>query len=277
MSWQILKTINRHERDQHIHFDEPTHVYTVKGTYQGYISVTKLIHHFFPEFNATEVIKKMRASPKFELGEYAGMTDRQIQAKWRSGSAQGTQLHLAIEQFLNGADQLIDPTIIATIEWSYFLKFWEKYRDQIAPYRLEWTVWVEELKLAGSIDGVFQRKSDGAFLLYDWKRSKDIKMENAYQSGFGPLAHLPDTNYWHYTIQLNIYRWILENYYGLRIAEMYLVILHPNFKSFRRIAVNRLEEEIEEIMDWRRKGMGAVATSVVNSVIDPTEGCGIRL
>ena len=272
MSWQTLKTINRHERDQHIHFDEPTHVYTVKGTYKGYVSVTKLIHNFFPEFDAAAVIQKMRASPKFALGEYAGMTDKQILAKWREGTALGTQLHLAIEQFLNGAAEQIDTAILLRPEWNYFMRFWDKYQDQIAPYRLEWEVWVEELKLAGSIDGVFQRKSDGAFLLYDWKRSKDIKMENPFQSGIGPLSHLPDTNYWHYTIQLNIYRWILENYYGIKIAEMYLVILHPNFKSFRRIAVNRLEEEIEEIMELRRKGLesGAGLTSAVS-------GCGIRL
>ena len=88
------------------------------------------------------------------------------------------------------------------------------------------------------------------------------------------MAHLPDTNYWHYTIQLNIYRWILERYYGLVISEMFLVILHPNFKSFRRIEVNRLDEETDEIMELRRKGieLGSASPIVVEE-----EGCQIRL
>uniref|UniRef100_A0A6C0DGQ4 PD-(D/E)XK endonuclease-like domain-containing protein n=1 Tax=viral metagenome TaxID=1070528 RepID=A0A6C0DGQ4_9ZZZZ len=272
-SWQILSRRNVHERDQYITFDEPTHTYTVKGTYKGYISVTKIIHGLFPEFDAVKVIRQMRAKPDFDKGEYAGMTDRQIMAKWKEGSQAGTNLHLAIEQFLNEAPQLINPEILKTVEWTYFMRFWDKYKDQITPYRLEWEVWIEELKLAGSIDGVF-KKTDGTYAIYDWKRSKDIKMENRYQSGFGPIAHLPHTNYWHYTIQLNIYRWILERYYGLVISEMFLVILHPNFKSFRRIEVNRLDEETDEIMELRRKG---VEGGSVVPVLVEEEGCQIRL
>ena len=37
-----------------------------------------------------------------------------------------------------------------------------------------------------------------------------------------PLSHLPDTNYFHYALQLNIYRHILETEYDMRVDGMYL-------------------------------------------------------
>ena len=45
------------------------------------------------------------------------------------------------------------------------------------------------------------------------------KTDNKFQVGLGPLSHLPDCNYWHYSLQLNVYRWVLENLYGPRIFE----------------------------------------------------------
>jgi hypothetical protein len=114
---------------------------------------------------------------------------------------------------------------------------------------------------------VFRRKSDGKFVIYDWKRSKEIKTENKFGSGLAPLEHLPDTNYWHYTLQLNVYKWILEKYYGLEVADLYLVILHPDNSSYRRMRLNILEEEVEDMIECRRR---AVAAGCKTSVILPT-------
>jgi hypothetical protein len=57
--WQELSFKNKHPRDNHIEFYEPTHVYTVNGSSKGIISCTKLLHEFFPHFDPDAVIKKM--------------------------------------------------------------------------------------------------------------------------------------------------------------------------------------------------------------------------
>ena len=152
---------------------------------------------------------------------------------------------------------------------------------------MEWEVWVEEIKLAGSIDGIFRRKSDGAFMIYDWKRSKEIKSENQFGTGFPPVDHLPDTNYWHYTLQLNVYRWVLEKYYGLHITDMFLVILHPDNKSYKRMRLNRLDDEVEDMINARKRAVaGGCKMSVIlplpviaddESDTEPDKGCVIRL
>lgn len=259
--WQRLAFVNEHARDKGIVFDEPSHTYTVNGSSKGYISCTGFIHSFFGHFDADAIIDKMMASPKWPQNKYFGMTKAQIKKTWSDNGANasgaGTAMHLAIEQYYNGAAADIPPEIMATREWSHFMAFWDKFKDEIEPFRTEWEVYVEEIKLAGSIDGIFRSKKDGSFLVYDWKRSKEIKMTNDFQSGLGPLAHLPDCNYWHYSLQLNVYRYILERYYGLTISDMYLVILHPDQPSYKRMRLNRMDEEVEAMIECRRRAVAA--------------------
>lgn len=251
-----LKLIHAHDRDSHITFDEPSHTYSIDGTSKGVISVTKFLHCFFGDFDADKVIENMKKGPKWASSKYFGMEDAEIKRQWDQNGLEartaGTAMHLAIENFL-------DPTTgyskVDTPEWTYFKQFWDKFSPDLEPYRLEWPVWALEYKLAGSIDGVFRRKSDGAFFIYDWKRSKEIKTENRFEFGKGPLSHIPDTNYWQYSLQLNIYRHILETYYGLSIAGMFLVILHPDNETYKRMKVHRLEGEVEDMMDARLRAV----------------------
>ena len=264
-SWMTLALRNRHERDNCMHFDEPTHIYTVKGSSQGICSITKFLHEFFPHFDADSVIMKMMKGKNWPNSKWYGMTAKEIKDAWntngRVSSEAGTAMHLGIEMYMNGVEP--SDEVKDTVEWKYFWNYWKEDMVTWEPWRTEWEVWDEELKLAGSIDMVYRNKNDGSFAIYDWKRSKEIKMENSFQSGLGPVSHLPDANYWHYTLQLNMYRWLLEKHYGIYISEMALIVLHPNNKNYKRYKLNRLEDEIEEMVNSRRRavleGKGKIA------------------
>lgn len=278
-SWQVLSKINAHPRDAHIAFDEPTHKYYVNGTCQGNISCTGFIHEFFGHFDPKKTIAKMRKSANWASSKYFGKTDEEIMKEWsdsgKQASTAGTAMHLAIEQYMHGAYSEIDPDMMLTPEWKYFTKFWKECGHDLEPYRSEWEVFTDALepfdgerkiKLCGSIDMVYRRKSDGKFVIYDWKRSKEIKSDNPFEKGLPPLEHLPDTNYWHYTLQLNVYKWILEKYYGLEVADLYLVIIHPDAPSYRRMRLNILDDEVEDMIECRRR---AVEAGCKQSVILP--------
>jgi ATP-dependent exoDNAse (exonuclease V) beta subunit len=188
------------------------------------------------------------------------MTDQEITHMWnengRIASEAGTAMHLAIEQFLHGSEEMITAEMRETVEWKYFEQFWNDHGADLEPYRMEWEVFAgPEHKLSGSIDAIFRRKSDGKFLIYDWKRSKEIKSDNPYGTGFAPIDHLPDTNYWHYTLQLNVYKWILETYYGLDVADMYLVIMHPDNKSYKRMRLNHMNDEVADMIQARLRAV----------------------
>jgi PD-(D/E)XK nuclease superfamily len=262
LSWQRLAVKNAHPRDALISFEEETHTYTIKGEKEGWISCTGFIHGFFQEFNADVVISKMMASSKWPENKYYGKTVEEIKKIWDDNrdeaSGAGTRMHLDIEHYNNaepvGNLEGDDWKPQEGAEWSYFLEYERKHRIRrgFVPYRTEWLVFKEDIKLAGSIDMVY-KKPDGTFAIYDWKRAKEMKYENKFQSGLPPLDHLPDTNYWHYSLQLNVYRRMIEELYGCVVSEMALVVLHPNNETYKVIALNRMDDEVTAMFETRRK------------------------
>jgi hypothetical protein len=116
---------------------------------------------------------------------------------------------------------------------------------QLKPYRTEWMIFDEDVRLAGSIDFVTENP-DGTLTIYDWKRCKEIKKTNSF-GDFAItdcIAHLPDTNYWHYALQLNTYKTILERKYDKKITGLFLVGLHPNLPSYQMFTVPFMVQEM---------------------------------
>lgn len=263
LSWQRLAVVNHHSRDDNISFEEASHTYSIDGDASGWMSCTTIISNLYEHFDPDAIIKKMRSNPtKFAEGVYAGKTDEEIKNGWNANgtlaSEAGTRMHLDIEHYYNTsplgnlAGDEYEP--LESTEWNMFLDYQRKHGEQFTPYRTEWLVWDRSTMIAGSIDMVY-RKKDGTLAIYDWKRAKEIKTENRWQSMLGPVNHLPDTNYWHYSIQLNVYRHILESCYGETVTELALVILHPNQKGFRVLKVNLMDDEVEAIFECRRRSV----------------------
>jgi len=63
-----------------------------------------------------------------------------------------------------------------------------------------------------------------------------------------PLEHLPDCNYFHYCLQLNLYKYILESEYGMTVSAMYLGVVHPQTRP-RVIEVPPLGAEVAMIVE----------------------------
>ena len=246
-----LAKLHPHERDSHISFDEGPHIYTIDGD-SNFMSVTKWNHSHFPHFNAKKIIDKMMASKNWPQSKYFGMTPQEIKDQWsengRQASDAGTKMHYDIECFYNNMDVNND-----SIEYKYFKEFLQMH-DGFKPYRTEWMVWDKELCFAGSIDMTFQRK-DGTIDIYDWKRCKVIKKLNRWESATTEcINYLPNSNFWHYSLQLNTYKALLEKNYGVKVGDMYLVCLHPNNKNntYIKIKCADLSEEVAMLFDLRR-------------------------
>ena len=194
---------NAHPRDAHIKFDEPTHIYTIKGMDDTPISVTTLIESFFGSFNSDAVIDRMMASDNWPQSKYYGQTKEQIDQNWKDSgdesSRLGNELHEAIDYFMNG--ELEPDQVPITPEFLYFLQF---YQDLIMLnpgwklYRTEWRIFDRELKIAGSIDMVLINSSGDLWLL-DWKRSKKVSLQGSTKAK-RPISHLDDCKYNKYSI-----------------------------------------------------------------------------
>jgi hypothetical protein len=183
----------------------------------------------------------MMTSPKWPTNKYYGMTKQEIKNLWRQNGDEaarlGTAMHKSIEDFYNGE----------TIHYDSFeMKCFEEFvmDHPFTPYRTEWTVYDEELKLCGSIDMTFINE-DGTLSIYDWKRCKSIEFDSDYNKfALPPIQTVPDTNYWHYTIQLNAYKTILERKYGFKVRELVLICIHPELDStYKKIDVPFMDME----------------------------------
>lgn len=248
-----LSITNEHPRDKEIVFDEEPHIYYIKGSNDN-ISVTTFVHsNLFPHFDADKVISKMMKSRNWEKSKYYGKTPDEIKDEWEKNrvesSEAGTGMHKSIELFYN--NEIVNNS---SIEYQYFLKFNNDHKDELVPYRTEWIVFDEETKFAGSIDMIYKKKNgdDKHLIIYDWKRAKKITDENNFERGYSPVEHLPNSNYWHYSLQLNMYKKILEKNYDKIIDEMYLLSLHPNNSAYIKIKVPVLKEEVENIFNLRK-------------------------
>jgi hypothetical protein len=262
--------MNPHPRDALIKFDAGPHKYTCAGD-GNYLSVTTWLHSHFPAFDADAIIKKMRLDKP--SCKYYGQTPEQIKAGWDQNrdeaAAAGTAMHEAIEAFFLGVGADVmdssfpSPPLNASAPSAgggcrgqeppnQFKKFIADH-PLLRCYRVEWMIFDEDVHLAGSIDFVSEN-DDGSLTIYDWKRCKEIKKTN----GFGGsaltecISHLPDTNYWHYALQLNTYKTILERNYGKTIKAMFLVGLHPDWPTYQVLKVPDLRQEMADLFELRR-------------------------
>jgi hypothetical protein len=255
-----LKEKHAHPRDAFIQFEESTHIYTVHGD-RSYMSVTTWNHHHFPKFDADKIIKQIIGSRKHKDDpeyKYYLMTASQISDMWNanrdSASSSGTNMHYDIECYYNQIAVHND-----SVEYRYFQNFL-KENPHLHPYRTEWTIYNEDLKIAGSVDMVYENP-DGTLLIYDWKRCKEITKVNAFGGkALTPcIRHLEDTNFWHYALQLNTYKAIIEEKYGKKVTGLCLVCLHPNNDDYQLIEVPFLEQEMKDLFEYRKEMLSAAA------------------
>jgi ATP-dependent exoDNAse (exonuclease V) beta subunit len=277
--YPVLSARNQHPRDKNIRFFEEDHKYIILTEPDvKYTSVTTWNHSHFPKFEADSIIENMMKGKGWKEGhKYWGLTPEQIKAQWNSNkdavAGAGTDLHFEIEFFNNDKRFEFDYTNkelyeiymadnkekheFKPVEWKYFINF-VKDTPHLKPYRTEWTVYHEDVKISGSIDMIYENP-DGTLSIYDWKRAKNITRINNFNKFAIPpqICHLPDSNFWHYALQLNTYKAILEQKYGKVIKDLFLVRLHPDTeeKNYELIELPDLTTELKDLFSERKKGI----------------------
>ncbi len=241
--------INAHERDSLLSFDEAGHNYFVNG--KQLKSVTTLVQESFPQFDARYWAE--RKAPALNT------TPERLMAQWEENAAtarhRGTMMHARIEQYYHG-----DPAPVMDDEvFPQFKEFTR--RHALTPYRIEWRIFDEGYGIAGSLD--FLDKTDGKYTIWDWKRSTKV-VDPATGLPAEPgrwtgrcltrnLEHVYDTAFYHYALQLSIYRLILEDNYGIDISGQFLGVFHPDNPCHYVVEVPFLQSEARTLMRSNRR------------------------
>ena len=233
---------NSHRRDYYISFDEASHKYTVGGV--NLQSVTNIVENCFPKFDAQLHAKTTAAK--------MGMTEEEVIAMWeqkgRESRELGTAMHQKIESYYQGKRPYEDDV------FRLFKMFAEKVK--LEPYRTEWAVYDTDYNIAGTID--FVDYQNGEYTIYDWKRSDKViangmpvKVSKYQEKGLYPLEHLENCAYYHYALQLSLYKFILEKNYDIKVSDLRLGIFHPSYDKPHVLRVPYLENEVKTLMELR--------------------------
>ena len=234
-----------HILDNDIVLNEELHEYRlIERPEASFTSVTTYVEHFFEGFDALKIATKLvNNHPK-----YSDHTVESLMAEWEATADYGTRVHHEIEKWIK---ERIEPEDKKAIHG----------RDWLAQYELrsdmdvlsEVIVYSTELSIAGTVDILAKDNATGEYDIIDWKTSKKIETAS-YRKKMGThpsTRHVMDCNFYHYSLQLSLYRYILEQYYGLKIHNQ--LIGHLKDDGVHALVTPYMRDEIIEMLRHREE------------------------
>ena len=219
--------------------DEVTHKYTLVNEPDfEFTSCTTFISLFFPPFDKIGVANKLTSTNS----NYFKMSPQDLVNSWNESTKEGTDVHHQIDEFLKHKTIPQNDKANIAVRWlinSSFLG--EKIFSEIMIYS-------KEIKIAGTVDLLVYDPSNDSYNIYDWKTSKKIE-RTAFKNRRG-ITHateaIHDCNFYHYSLQLSLYRYILENFYDVKISKT--TLLHINSSDVISYECEYLKSTIEEML-----------------------------
>ena len=227
--------------DKNIVLDRKNHIYSLITNPQiEFTSVTTFIDQFFEKFDALAIAKKLTKShPK-----YMDKSVEDILNDWKKSAEHGTKVHEEIENFIINTIPITERKSASGLRW--LKSYISNGNFDIYP---EVIVYSEKLKLCGTIDLLVKNLDNNKFIIMDWKTSKSINKKSfKNKKGILPASKaIDDSKFNHYSLQLSLYRYILETYYGLNIDSH--AILHLNDFECVKIPTPYMQDELVNMIN----------------------------
>ena len=208
----------------HIQYNDDLHAYRSNGKLLR--SVTQIIAAKIKQPFDTEAISA-------KVAKKQGRTIAEVQAEWERkgliGRNKGTQTHNYIELKLNkSSETLIEADDHVPIECKAFDKFWARFsKDKKARCLIqEWPIGDAEWGIAGKLDTVLELTEDNISnnYIFDWKTGK-FETFSGFNTLKAPFDDLDENQLNIYSIQVSLYRLLLDKHTDLNIKDSYLVHL----------------------------------------------------
>lgn len=242
------------EKFENVKFNEKGHFYLVNGIKA--LSVTSILKKYVKPFER-DYWARIKA-------EQAKISVEEMLKKWDFNSKlsqiKGTLIHQFIENALTktnftypkemiiesfGYDPIQDlfNQIIPTVK-----QFLLDIENKMLPVASEFIVGDADYLVGGTIDQIFFNKKSNKLEIWDWKTNKEIKTESRYFH-LSPLDHIPDTELDHYSLQLSLYKLILEKNTGLEIGDCYLTWFNERSSKYNIYRIKNYKKEAALILN----------------------------
>ena len=219
-------------------FTEDGHTYTIDG--EPATSVTTFIGKFKKPFERDFWASRTAQKENKEVQE--------ILDKWDSISLRacnkGSKFHAFAENYINNKvlpniiyDFDIDMKAYDKIE-SHFLKFYEDSKENLIPISSELCVGSSQLGICGMV-------------IFDWKTNKKIEYTSKFKNNMlEPISHLPECEFTTYSLQLSLYKYIIELETKLDIKKCFIVWFNEKNDSYKLIECADYKKEIVNMLNY---------------------------
>ena len=150
----------------------------------------------------------------YRVAQRDGRTKDDVIAEWDdkriTSQVKGTELHKCAELMFQSKGYKPDP-IVTNKLYKMLRQFHTDYKDKLALVRAELVVGDDTYGVCGMLDKLFYNVEEDELQIWDYKTNKEINMSSKYKSKMiNGLNHLEECEYNTYSLQLSIYKKIIE-------------------------------------------------------------------
>ena len=120
-------------------------------------------------------------------------------------------------------------------------------KDKMLPIASELVVGDATNLIGGTVDQIFYNKKSSNLEIWDWKTNKEIKVQSRYFHLY-PLDHIPDTELDHYSLQLSLYKLIIERNTNLQLGNSYIALFNEQLPKYNIYKAHDYTKEAELIL-----------------------------
>tara|TARA_R100000664_G_scaffold34130_1_gene54227 strand:+ start:20848 stop:21621 length:774 start_codon:yes stop_codon:yes gene_type:complete len=240
------------------YYDEP-HEYYIDG--KKMVSATRLIGKFKQEFDS-EYWSQKKADER-------NITKEEILAEWKYKAdyscEKGTLFHEYAENYLNNkifpypTDKVIKMLGNNDVRKDFdklkdlFHTFYQESYGKLIPIKSEVIVGDEDLGICGMVDQLFWNNKSKDLQIWDWKTNKQIKRNNRWQRFKDPISHLDVCEFNTYSLQLSLYKYIIEKNTNLKLGDSFIVWFNEKNEKYEPIKCRNYTDEIKSMITEFKK------------------------
>lgn len=225
-------------------FNELAHSYHYNGV--KCTSVTQLISNYKKKFETEIIASKYALKNGLSIDEV--LTDWDL--KRDTANARGTELHKYAELKFACKEYDVSEEQLSTDLKSKIDSFYEMSKGRLIPVASELIVGDSDKSLCGMIDQIFYNVKAKEFQIWDYKTNKEINTHSKYKNKMiNGLEHLQECEFNTYSLQLAIYKRIIERNTNIRLGSSYICWINECNETYKTFKMNDMTNEVNLIFD----------------------------
>ena len=135
-----------------------------------------------------------------------------------------------------------------------FEEFYLKAKKNLIPVAMELVIGDADIGIGGMVDCLFWNDKYNEYQIWDYKTNKEIAEYSKYKKRMKmPINFLHDCELEAYSIQLNLYKYIIQKNTDIKIGKCFLVHIHEEQQDYNIIECKEYQEIIQLLVDYTNK------------------------